>query len=1620
MNFKLLHLRNARKFITNSATVQPDKSDRRRFIKTMGLSVLAVNPITETIKSLNFNSFEIRIINNVLTVIRNDKVAWEISDRFFEKDYEIKLESGDQSYFLRAKNLRVRNTDLHFSLIASIKKVKSEWIMKILIPELSLETEVNFVNWLEKNQTINSIHFFDQQLIELNETDGIELNGSCEIEIASNWKIVFKGKEQVIVQLNGKKYLNDNLLIKPFEKNSLSFTRTFDDNSVAVTVSRFKGWGNHLEQFLFYENNRIAVNEDTPDLNILLHKTKYGDGYKALWVSEEHGNLHYWPDLRMEEKFILDKYFYFSEYTDTYASRFYLTGKLKQEGQWISNPLGGFKFQNDDILPVFESFGADNKFIGHIFEPRLMAFQPIISDATTLPFYFTPPNIIQINPYQTEYRNGRENELIALNTIDSPFPVSETDYQDPRSKIKKTDKSPINITNVPSLKISFDDIRFVPKRAIKITVLRPEDLLFLQFEFHNFKFSNRGQAPYLELDDPKNKGVVVVFFPSQHTLEQAFFESNSIPTSNSFSKLSNIASSNGEPILPVMQIRARKSRLVYELEAGHVGFPLMMEELLDWSKFDLRVHPRAWIKLPNLLLPNDNYVIIDKIAQVRVNNKDKFLDRDVKLLDFGIRLNQNNRIKSQNNLVYSEQAIEKILKVEKAESVGNNFSIFALQNVNLTVGPIPDTSTSIEAPALMYISPNQINDFKHKIKLEILDLAERKVQDISVDVKLRALDSTGSSQHQISELWHTRLGTKLKNGKISISGLDSLKTIRVLWADDALVQYNKPAPERDTPFLASLDGNNRHKLVHQTSDYAIPGFSPIPIPVKNLMLSSLGAYLNWHVFFNIPSPTDTFLNISEWEHIATLGRDHYVKIVEKGYLFPFGHRAAIVKVTERKFHQQTRSAVNRQRMYIVVLQKEVLYKRNDPDGKFIEFPFQEVRIETSTTPNIDKPTEYPIISGTSAYNFYIKVGGEGFKFDILSTDMDGFEHRFRMPLVFLENVIARNDGQMKQIIALYNKKTDFTLINFWNQRIAYSPCLVDGDTTFETETINFGSQSYPAKGDGDIKFHPKVQIASVYIKQLEEITGVRKAASITLEDDNNAGQVFAKVTGAVLDFSGGSDKSGGFLSPNMSISGLSKLQGPMGGDISDIKNLSFKADQFFKALDGIQSPKIFGVIDIFSLVADLEMSGKFDSLIAQINAIRTAIEDAKNEILYLENQAKEKETVADDLKAKIAAAKKTITEKVKELLAAMNGNIPKIPNFKSYFTEEAAYAEYKWQPQLKGDKIPVISGILNVNVTNPATALSVLTKFEKPFDAGKPAVLSSIARFEKFGIDIASMLEVNFNFLEFRSGSSQKTDVRVDINPANPIIFKGALSFVNSLQSIIPSTGFSGDGPYIDLQPTGVKAGFNISIPSVEVGICSICNISLGACITLPFTGDPLTIGFNFCTRENPFLLTVSCFGGGGFFMLVTTLHGIQSVEAAFEFGASLSLNIGVASGGVSVMGGFYFKIEKIIKVVASVNHEVSQVTLTGYIRINGRLSVLGLITVSIEFYLALTAVFVGDKVEKIEGEATLKVKVEVLFFSKTVSLSVRRELAGADADPKFIDMIDQDDWQQYCLAFAS
>jgi hypothetical protein len=242
----------------------------------------------------------------------------------------------------------------------------------------------------------------------------------------------------------------------------------------------------------------------------------------------------------------------------------------------------------------------------------------------------------------------------------------------------------------------------------------------------------------------------------------------------------------------------------------------------------------------------------------------------------------------------------------------------------------------------------------------------------------------------------------------------------------------------------------------------------------------------------------------------------------------------------------------------------------------------------------------------------------------------------------------------------------------------------------------------------------------------------------------------------------------------------------------------------------------------------------------------------------------------------------------------------------------------------------------------------------------------------------------------------------------NVMQFLGPLSFINGLKDIIPANGFS-DPPFLDVTTQGVKTGFTLAVPDIQLGAFTLSHLSLGAMVNLPFTGAPMTLRFNFCERQQPFTLTVSALGGGGFFALELDLKGLRMLEVSLEFGAAASINLGVASGAVSIMAGIYFKMK------FETDHNI--VELTGYVRINGALSVLGLITASVEFYLGLTYNFTT---EKAWGEATLKIKVSVLFFSKTVSLTTRREFKGSGADPNFRMAISETDWKDYCAAFAA
>ena len=128
--------------------------------------------------------------------------------------------------------------------------------------------------------------------------------------------------------------------------------------------------------------------------------------------------------------------------------------------------------------------------------------------------------------------------------------------------------------------------------------------------------------------------------------------------------------------------------------------------------------------------------------------------------------------------------------------------------------------------------------------------------------------------------------------------------------------------------------------------------------------------------------------------------------------------------------------------------------------------------------------------------------------------------------------------------------------------------------------------------------------------------------------------------------------------------------------------------------------------------------------------------------------------------------------------------------------------------------------------------------------------------------------------------------------------------------------------------------------------------------------------------------------GGGGFLALCVTSAGVLEVEAALEFGAAVSIDLGVASGGVEVKAGIYFHWLQV--------NDMGSVQFSGYVRIHGELSVLGLIY---ELHLPLiwnSGMKKDGTTSKVWGEASLKVSIDLWLFSIDVSVTCRKEFQGS------------------------
>ncbi len=283
-----------------------------------------------------------------------------------------------------------------------------------------------------------------------------------------------------------------------------------------------------------------------------------------------------------------------------------------------------------------------------------------------------------------------------------------------------------------------------------------------------------------------------------------------------------------------------------------------------------------------------------------------------------------------------------------------------------------------------------------------------------------------------------------------------------------------------------------------------------------------------------------------------------------------------------------------------------------------------------------------------------------------------------------------------------------------------------------------------------------------------------------------------------------------------------------------------------------------------------------------------------------------------------------------------------------------------------------------------------------------PAETLTKCRIENFTLVLppgGDLVKLHFKALTFLQKPGHPPDLDVD---GFRFELGGDLGLLKTLQEKVD---LGSAAPTVRSTPTGMRAGYSLAVPEVTAGMFVMRNVAASVGVEVPFDGRPIVTTLAFASREKPFNMSVSIFGGSGYLLFEIAEAGIRKLEASLDFGASVAISVGIAKAEVHALGGVRFLLAG------------NEVKVTGFLRVGGSVDVLGLVSVSVELRVELA--YDG---RVLSGRATAVIEIDVTFWSGSIHLDSGEYVfagAAAAAGPPPAAAIETSepslaDWQKY------
>jgi hypothetical protein len=433
----------------------------------------------------------------------------------------------------------------------------------------------------------------------------------------------------------------------------------------------------------------------------------------------------------------------------------------------------------------------------------------------------------------------------------------------------------------------------------------------------------------------------------------------------------------------------------------------------------------------------------------------------------------------------------------------------------------------------------------------------------------------------------------------------------------------------------------------------------------------------------------------------------------------------------------------------------------------------------------------------------------------------------------------------------------------------------------------------------------------------------------------------------------GNGSGGGLLTPNISISAISRSAGPVAGEASNIAQGLFDPSDYFGALDSAKFLGGMSLADVLTVVNDFTTGpGGLDRRAHDTMTTSSPPTSSNNPAIP---------AISYEIQQTAAG---------EQLVTTVNWS----PSFGN--TDPSSdTALFVVQPDKSSVSGANLTAVITTNVGDP-----------------KNTTYQINGEIDNFGIQLltgaAPLIEIDFTKLTFS---------KTKVTPSGiTVAFLGALEFLNDLQQLFAAycnfdAGDSGatGGASVSVTPAGVVAELSVTVPPIELGMFTLAGIGFAAILTVPLDGvSATTFEFDFASPNDPFTLSAGIFGGGGYFQIVLMTHDIQSITLSFDFGAMMALDLYVASGQASIVAGFSFTE------VDSPTPPKHQYTLIGFVKLGGSLTILGIFSLSIEFDLQLEY---QSATGTLTGTATMEISVGIFCLHVSFSASVTATFAGGN-----------------------